>query len=84
MTPRAASSSYHAKAEVKAEIQPHRVTDDLGWEPITGIAGASRCHHPTRLPTPVRSRKRAGGLVDGALRGTILRTSKQKAIGNAT
>jgi hypothetical protein len=36
------------------------VADDLAGEPITGIAGASRCPHPTRLPTPVRFRKRAG------------------------
>jgi hypothetical protein len=36
------------------------VADNLRGEPITGIAGASRRLHPTRLPTSVRFRKRAG------------------------
>src|SRR5215469_2902512 len=48
----------HAQPEREAEIQPDGVADDLGGEPITSIAGASRCHHPTRLPTSVRFRKR--------------------------
>jgi len=50
---------YHTQPEREPEIQPHGMADNLGGEPITGIAGASRCHHPTRLPTPVRFRKRA-------------------------
>src|SRR5215831_21324498 len=34
------------------------MADDLAGEPIAGVAGASRCHHPTRLLTPARFRKR--------------------------
>ena len=34
------------------------MADDLGREPIPGVAGASGCPHPTRLLTPIRSRKR--------------------------
>src|SRR5215831_7523189 len=48
----------HTQTEREAEIQPDGVADDLAREPIAGITGASRCHHPTRLPTPVRYRKR--------------------------
>src|SRR5271166_2395872 len=48
----------HTQPEREPEIQPDGVADDLAGEPITGIAGTGRCHHPTRLPTPVRFRKR--------------------------
>ena len=34
------------------------MADDLGREPIPGVAGASGCPHPTRLLTPICSRKR--------------------------
>jgi hypothetical protein len=51
---------HHAEAEREAEIQPDAVADDLGREPIPGVAGASACRHPTRLLTPVCRRKREG------------------------
>jgi hypothetical protein len=58
---------HHAQPERKAEIQPHGMADDLGREPIPGIAGARRCPHPTRLLTPICSRKRdKARQVDGA------------------
>src|SRR5215831_10211704 len=58
---------HHAQPERKAEISPHGVPDDLGWEPIPGVAGASGCPHPTRLPTPICSRKCGNARqVDGA------------------
>src|SRR5262249_17286472 len=45
----------------------HGVPDDLGWEPIPGVAGASGCPHPNRLLTPICSRKRGKARqVDGA------------------
>jgi len=34
------------------------VADDLGCEPIPGVADASGCPHPTRLLTPICPRKR--------------------------
>jgi len=44
------------------------MTDDLGREPIPGVAGASGYPHPTRLLTPIGSRKRSKPRqVDGAL-----------------
>src|SRR5215472_16089570 len=51
---------HHAKTEREAEIQPNGITDDLGREAISGIAGSSGCRHPTRLLTPIRRRKRPG------------------------
>jgi uncharacterized membrane protein YfcA len=33
------------------------MTDDLGREPISAIARASGCRHPTRLLTPIPERK---------------------------
>src|SRR5215472_1917595 len=48
---------HHAKTERKAEIQPHGMSDDLGREAISGIAGAGGCCHPTRLLIPIRRRK---------------------------
>jgi hypothetical protein len=45
------------------------MADDLGREPIPGVARASGCPHPTRLLTPICSRKRGKARqVDGALR----------------
>jgi hypothetical protein len=45
------------------------MADDRGREPIPGIARASGCPHPTRLRTPIRSRKRCKARqVDGAFR----------------
>src|SRR5215813_10000887 len=43
------------------------MADDLGRETIPGVAGASRCPHPTRLLTPICSHKRGKARqVDGA------------------
>src|SRR5712671_1733694 len=48
------------------------MADDLGWEPIPGVAGASGCPHPTRLLTPICSRKRGKARqVDGAANEAI-------------
>ena len=59
---------HHAKTEREAEIQPHRMTDDLGREPMPGVASASGCRHPIRLLTPIRRRKYPRvHQVDGAL-----------------
>src|SRR4029077_8910672 len=66
---------HHAQPERKAEIEPHGVADDLGWEPIPGVAGASGCPHPTRLLTPICSRKRGKAhQVDGARRRAVSST----------
>ena len=48
----------HAQAEGEAEVQPHRVADDLGRKAVAGVAGASRRRHPVRLPAlpPIRKR----------------------------
>ena len=54
---RALQLLYHAKTEREAEIQPHGRSDDLGREPIPGVAGPNGCRHPTRLPTLTRWRK---------------------------
>src|SRR5215813_10542246 len=44
------------------------MTDDLGREPIPGVAGASGCPHPTQLPISIRWRNRGRARqVDGAL-----------------
>ena len=56
----------HAKPERETEIQPNGMADDLGREPIPGIAGASRCPHPTRLLALICRRKRMPPQVDGA------------------
>src|SRR5262249_39602559 len=43
------------------------MTDDLGREPIPGVAGASGCPHPTQLPISIRWRNRGRARqVDGA------------------
>src|ERR1700745_4260892 len=58
----------HAAPERKPEIEPHGVANDLGWEPIPGVAGASGCPHPTQLPIPIRLRNRGKARqVDGAM-----------------
>jgi len=44
------------------------MADDLGREAIPGVAGASRCPHPTRLLVPICRRKRRPRQVDGAVR----------------
>src|SRR5438067_13935052 len=44
------------------------MADDLGREPIPSVAGASGCPHPSRLLTPICSRKRGKARqVDGAI-----------------
>src|SRR5215472_8109644 len=48
-----AASGHHTKPEREAKIQPHGMADDLGGEPIPGVAGASAYRHPTRLLTPI-------------------------------
>src|SRR5262249_58185007 len=50
----------HTQPEREPEIQPDRMADDLDGEPMAGMAGASRRHHPPRLPIPLRYRKPAG------------------------
>ena len=58
---------HHAQPEREAEISPRSMADDLGREPIPGVASASGCPHPTRLLTPICSRKRSKARqVDGA------------------
>src|SRR5262249_43397288 len=48
----------HRQTKREPKIQPDSVADDLGGEPVTGIAGANSCRHPTRLPTSMREHKR--------------------------
>ena len=49
-------------------MPPDRMADDLDREPISGVAGVSGCPHPTRLLTPICSRKRGKARqVDGAV-----------------
>jgi hypothetical protein len=36
----------HTQPKREPKIQPDGVADNLGWEPVTGIAGASSSHHP--------------------------------------
>src|SRR5438876_12307323 len=67
---------HHAQPERKAEIESHSMADDLGWEPIPGVAGASGCPHPTPLLTPICSRKHGKARqVDGAGLTTLTRIS---------
>src|SRR5437773_1015694 len=59
---------HHPKTEREAAIEPHCMTDDLGREPIPGVASSSGCRHPIRLLTPIRRRKYPGvHQVDGAI-----------------
>ena len=48
----------HTQPKREPKIQPDGVADNLGGEPVTGIAGASGSRHPTRPPTSMRERKR--------------------------
>jgi transposase len=53
------------------------MADDLDRETIPGVARASRCPHPTRLLTPICSRKRGKARqVDGAATGPVLALDK--------
>src|SRR5262244_2758788 len=46
------------------------MADNLGREPIPGVAGASGCPHPTQLSIPMRWRNRGKARqVGGAFRG---------------
>src|SRR3954454_17045071 len=56
----------HTQAEGKAEIQPHCMADDLGWEAIAGVAGANGRRHPVPLPVLSSIRKLTGSQVDAA------------------
>ena len=48
------------------------MADDLGGEPVAGVAGASGYCHPTRLLTLTRRRKcPTGHQVDGAAGGPL-------------
>src|SRR5271169_4365496 len=59
---------HHAEAKREAEIQPDGMADDLGGEPIPGVASATRCPHLTRLLAPICRRKRMPPQVDGAVK----------------
>src|SRR3954452_5083373 len=41
-----------AQAERKSEVEPDGVADDLGREPMSGVAGGGGRRHPVRLPNP--------------------------------
>jgi hypothetical protein len=41
-----------AQAERKSEVEPDGVADDLGREPMSGVAGGGGRRHPVRLPDP--------------------------------
>jgi hypothetical protein len=41
-----------AQAERKSEAEPDGVADDLGREPMSGVAGGGGRRHPVRLPNP--------------------------------
>jgi hypothetical protein len=47
--------------EREAEVESDHVADDLGREPMAGVAGAEGHGHPARLPVPVCHRKPAAG-----------------------
>jgi hypothetical protein len=62
------ANTRHAQAQRKAEIKPHRMADDRGWEPVTGVAGTGGCCHPVRLTGPLPLRKPDNRQLDDALR----------------
>src|SRR5215472_14133178 len=67
---------HHAKTEREAEIQPHGMPDDFGWEPIPGVAGLNLCRHPIPLLTPIQRCKYPGAhQVDGAIGSMVARRS---------
>src|SRR5215471_11909864 len=70
----------HTQPEREPEIQPDRVADDLAGEPIAGVAGASRCHHPTRLPAPVRFRNRGAAKLTVPFRLLLARLAFCRAV----
>src|SRR5215217_1176656 len=43
---------HHAKAERKAEVQPHGVADDLAWKAVAGVGGLGCGCHARHLPVP--------------------------------
>src|SRR4051794_7568094 len=43
---------HHAKAQRKAEVEPDRVADDLGWKAIAGVGGLGAGCHAGHLPVP--------------------------------
>jgi len=49
-----------AQAQGKAEVEPDRVADDLGWKAIAGIAGKGGRCHPGRLRNPICFSKPTG------------------------
>jgi hypothetical protein len=42
----------HPETEQKPKVQPHDMADDLGWEPMTGVARMARRFHPSPMPRP--------------------------------
>src|SRR4051812_21858729 len=49
----------HAQAEQEAKVQPNRVADDLGWKPVTGVAGENgRCHPSSYATSPATASRR--------------------------
>ena len=48
---------HMAQAQREAEVEPDGVADDLGREPVAGVAGRGRRCHPARLPGPVHPGK---------------------------
>src|SRR3954454_913738 len=42
----------HAQAERKAEVEPHRVADDLAREAVAGVGGLGGGCHAGHLPVP--------------------------------
>src|SRR4051812_12848993 len=58
-----------AQAQGEAEVEPHRVADDLGREAIAGVAGvvgAGGRRHLARLPDPIGPGKPVGHQLDDA------------------
>ena len=58
---------HHPQAQRKSKVEPHSMADDLSREAVAGVARASGCRHPARLPGSTTSRKPPGSQVDGAL-----------------
>src|SRR4051812_552983 len=47
----------HAQAERKAEVEPHGVADDLGWEAVASVGGLGGGCHAGPLPVPTSPAK---------------------------
>ena len=71
---------HHAQTEREAEIQPNGMADDLGREPVAGVAGAGGCCHPSRLSVPVRPGKPVTRQVDGANHAAFMAAGGRAAL----